>query len=105
MRDGELDAKRWIITEQKLWYSLRATATRGTVSLGAWFGFAFLAAVICELCGKEELNREERQGFAKEAKQVLGPKGQTETYPPADAFRASSAVDAKPAVILYSRMK
>jgi len=75
MRDGELDAKRWIITEQKLWYLLRATATRGTVSLGAWFGFAFLAAVICELCGKEELNREERQGFAKEAKQVLGPRG------------------------------
>ncbi len=45
--------------------------SRGSVSLGAWFGFAFLAAVLCELCGKEELNREERQGFAKDAKQVL----------------------------------
>jgi len=32
------------------------------------FGFAFLVAVLCELCGKEELNREERQGFAKDAK-------------------------------------
>ena len=52
--------------------------SRGSVSLGAWFGFAFLAAVLCELCGKEELNREERQGFAKDAKQVLRPKGQTE---------------------------
>src|SRR5437870_5127434 len=47
-------------------------ASRGSVSLGAWFGFAFLAAVLCELCGKEELNREERQGFAKDAKQVRG---------------------------------
>src|SRR5947208_15039932 len=65
MRDGELDAKRWIITEQKLWYSLRATATRGTVSLGAWFGFAFLAEVICELLGKEELIHEDSQGFSK----------------------------------------
>ena len=36
------------------------------------FGFAFLVAVLCELCGKEELNREERQGFAKDAKQVRG---------------------------------
>src|SRR5438876_8880030 len=44
-------------------------ASRGSVSLGAWFGFAFLVAVLCELCGKEELNREERQGFAKDAKQ------------------------------------
>src|SRR5438876_6760821 len=26
MRDGELDAKRWIITEQKLWYSVWAPA-------------------------------------------------------------------------------
>src|SRR5207249_4407383 len=49
--------------------------SRGSVSLGAWFGFAFLAAVLCELCGKEELNREERQGFAKDAKQVLIPRG------------------------------
>src|SRR5437773_10952272 len=79
MRDGELDAKRWIITEQKLWYLLRATATRGTVSLGAWFGFAFLAAVIYELCVKEELNREERQGFAKKAKQVRGPRRKLRT--------------------------
>src|SRR5438552_13975415 len=47
-------------------------ASRGSVSLGAWFGFAFLVAVLCELCGKEELNREERQGFAKDAKQVRG---------------------------------
>src|SRR5947209_17501284 len=46
--------------------------SRGSVSLGAWFGFAFLVAVLCELCGKEELNREERQGFAKDAKQVRG---------------------------------
>src|SRR5439155_3402998 len=36
------------------------------------FGFALLVAVLCELCGKEELNREERQGFAKDAKQVRG---------------------------------
>ena len=57
---------------------LSPARSRGSVSLGAWFGFAFLAAVLCELCGKEELNREERQGFAKDAKQVLRPKGQTE---------------------------
>src|SRR5438094_2300912 len=51
---------------------LSPARSRGSVSLGAWFGFAFLAAVLCELCGKEELNREERQGFAKDAKQVRG---------------------------------
>src|SRR5439155_9950420 len=44
---------------------------KGRTELGALFGFAFLAAVLCELCGKEGLNREERQGFAKDAKQVL----------------------------------
>src|SRR5207247_7610485 len=47
-------------------------SSRGSVSLGTWVGFAFLVAVLCELCGKEELNREERQGFAKDAKQVRG---------------------------------
>ena len=63
-------------------------ASRGSVSLGAWFGFAFLAAVLCELCGKEELNREERQGFAKDAKQVLRPKGQTEPLSPGKSVSA-----------------
>ena len=53
-------------------YGMLPHFSRDSVSLGAWFGFAFLAAVLCELCGKEELNREERQGFAKDAKQVLG---------------------------------
>src|SRR5438876_3075168 len=62
----------------KLAWPVAANVSRGSVSLGAWFGFAFLATVLCELCGKEELNREERQGFAKDAKQVLSPKGQTE---------------------------
>ena len=49
----------------------RQVGYRGSASLGGCFGFAFLAAVLCELCGKEELNREERQGFSKDAKQVL----------------------------------
>src|SRR2546427_8602479 len=48
------------------WYGMLPHFSRDSVSLGAWFGFAFLAAVLCELCGKEELNREERQGFAKD---------------------------------------
>ena len=39
---------------------------KGRTELGALFGFAFLAAGLCDLCGKEELNREEGQGFAKE---------------------------------------
>src|SRR5438552_13280126 len=52
----------------KLAWPVAANVSRGSVSLGAWFGFAFLATVLCELCGKEELNREERQGFAKDAK-------------------------------------
>jgi hypothetical protein len=44
------------------------------------FDFAFLA-VLCELCGKEERNREERQGFAKDAKQFLRRKGKLRPYP------------------------
>ena len=62
-------------------------AGRGSVSLGAWFGFAFLAAVLCELCGKEELNREERQGIAKDAKQVLRPRGKLHHYLGAEAHQ------------------
>src|SRR5205809_5724678 len=45
---------------------------KGRFEMVRGFGFAFLVAVLCELCGKEELNREERQGFAKDAKQVRG---------------------------------
>src|SRR5438093_13373265 len=47
-------------------------ASRGSVSLGAWFGFAFLAAVLCELCGKGELDREERQGSQRTQSKSLG---------------------------------
>ena len=48
---------------------------KGRKAMVRGFGFAFLVVVLCELCGKEELNREERQGFAKDAKQILIPRG------------------------------
>src|SRR5438128_11976916 len=67
-------------------------ASRGSVSLGAWFGFAFLAAVLCELCGKEELNREERQGFAKDAKQLLWPRDKPEPLPAVAPLRLSQLI-------------
>src|SRR5439155_19712958 len=81
----------WNSTVQNRFWAVTQTAGRasqwlarcssGSVSLGAWFCFAFLAAVLCELCGKEGLNREERQGFAKDAKQVLRPRGKLSHYP------------------------
>ena len=35
------------------------------------FGFAFLVAVLCELCGKEELNREETPRIRKGRKAMV----------------------------------
>jgi hypothetical protein len=67
----------------------RQVGYRGSASLGASFGFAFLAAVLCELCGKEELNREERQGFAKDAKQVLRARGKLGHYLPSARLTAT----------------
>src|SRR5206468_7567169 len=84
MRDGELDAKRWIITEQKLWYSVWAPPNR--------YRTGYL-----DHQGHEVTQRLPAKGFLRvpSCPSWLNP----------DTVRHRRSVDAKPAVILYSRMK
>src|SRR5437870_10656704 len=84
MRDGELDAKRWIITEQKLWYSVWGRQ---------------IAIVLVTWTTKDSKLRKglTAKGFLRvpSCPSWLNP----------DTVRHRRSVDAKPAVLLYSRMK
>jgi hypothetical protein len=102
VRDG-LDAKRWIITEQKFCYLLRAPASRGTVSLGVWFDFAFWRQFFASFAVKKNLPAKNAKDSQRKQSKSLRPKDKLKHY--SLHFALAGAVDAKPAVILYSRMK